>query len=68
MAICIDPRTEAFRNLDVWFEKDLSSRGMLKDTCKTCFDQIRDLKHLRFLWYQKRNNFKIVLISKSAML
>ena len=35
------------RNLGVWFDSDFSFLKNVQNICKSCFAQIRDLKHLR---------------------
>ena len=37
----------AVRNLGVWFDSDFSFSRHVQNICKSCFAQIRDLKHLR---------------------
>ena len=35
------------RNLGIWFDSDFSFSRHVQNICKSCFAQIRDLKHLR---------------------
>ena len=39
-------QAEVVRNLGVWFDTNFSFSRHIQNTCKSCFAQIQDLKHL----------------------
>ena len=38
---------ESMKNLGVWFDYDFSLSKYIQNVCKSCFEQLRDFRHVR---------------------